>query len=219
MNRSWREFVLKNPGLPGESHFRVELGADYPVASALDAKGRGEGSRDTAQGIRDVLNGRESDYFEEYCIKISGVPHWFYMLVSPLKTREGGVVVSHTDISSLKAAEEALKKHQAQLQLVADTVPTVIAYLDENSRFLFVNEACRKWFQVSSADEIIGQHMSDIVGDEIYGRVRAEIETVLKGNTIKLERNAFRDPGRYVYVTDVPDLNDENEVTDFSSFW
>ena len=218
LNRSWREFVLDNPGLPPESQLKVEIGANYPEAAAGDAPAHGEGSEEIAQGIRDVLNGKQGDYFEEYCVKISGVERWFYMLVSPLKTREGGAVVSHTDISSLKAAEEALKKHQAQLQLVADTVPTVVAHLDKNSRFLFVNDACRKWFQVIAEDEIIGHHMSEIVGEELYDRVRAEIDAVLTGKTIKVERNGFLDPTRYVYVTYVPDRDNENDINGYFFF-
>ena len=218
LNRSWREFVLESPDLPAESQFRVEIGADYPEASERGASLLSEGSGDAAEGIRNVLNGKEGDYSEEFCIKMSGVSRWFYMLVSPLKTREGGAVVSHTEISSLKAAEEALKKHQTQLQLVADTVPTVVAHLDKSCKFLFVNEACRKWFQVSSKDEIIGHHMREVMSDEIYERVRLEIASVLRGNTIKLERNAIRDPSRYVYVTYVPDLTDENEINGFFFF-
>ena len=165
LNCSWHEFVLESPDLPAESQFRVEIGADYPEASERGASLLSEGSGDAAEGIRNVLNGKEGDYSEEFCIKMSGVSRWFYMLVSPLKTREGGAVVSHTEISSLKAAEEALKKHQTQLQLVADTVPTVVAHLDKSCKFLSSTRRAANGFRsvpkMRSSATICREVMSD----------------------------------------------------------
>ena len=110
------------------------------------------------------------------------------------------------DITDRKSAEEALRKNEAQLQLVADSVPVVIAYLDKESRFLFANKACLNWFGLADK-EIVGRHVADIVGRDIYKELLSEIESVLKGAEVRLERAALIDRTRYVQLTYKPDLD------------
>ena len=49
------------------------------------------------------------------------------------------------------------------LQLVADTVPALLAYLDDGVRYVWANETYRRWFGLS-LDSIRGRSMRDIVG-------------------------------------------------------
>jgi PAS domain S-box-containing protein len=217
LNRAWRELVQSYPNLERDSQFRVELGANYTEFCERNSSDFGKDARKAAKAIREVLAGTRDKYFLEYCCKLGGLSRWFYMLVAPLQTREGGAVVSHTDITNLKLAEEALKKHEAQLQLVADTVPTVIAYLDTERHFVFANEACRKWFRLSEG-QIIGHHIQEVTGAEAYEQLESEIDSVLKGDTVKIERAAILDPSRYIYINYVPDIDRDGNITGFFLF-
>ena len=170
-----------------------------------------------ASAIREILRGSRKRYFLEYCTNIAGRSAWFYMLVTPLQTREGGAVVSHTEITDRKEAENRLRKNEAQLQFVADTVPTIIAYLDTDRRFVFVNEACRKWFRRSTG-EIIGRHIMDVAGPVAYEKLRPEIDTVLGGEAITRKRSAYLDETKYIYANYMPDRDNDGNVQGFFLF-
>ena len=217
LNRAWQDFVLSNPSLAGDSQFRADIGANYPEFCEQSSSDFGGKAGQTAQAIREVLAGTRRRYFFEYCCRLFGDVRCFYMLVTPLQTREGGAVISHTDITSRKITEEALKKNEAQLQLVADTVPTVIAYLDTQQRFVFANEACRKWFGLSEG-KLIGRSVREITGDDVYEHLSREIDSVLKGETIKVERAAYLDSSRYVYMNYMPDHDADGNINGFFFF-
>ena len=58
-----------------------------------------------------------------------------------------------------------------RLQFVADTVPALLAYLDDGARYVWVNEAYRRWFG-RSPESIVGRHAREIVGEAAWAAVR-----------------------------------------------
>jgi two-component system cell cycle sensor histidine kinase/response regulator CckA len=216
LNRAWRDFKNSDE-LPEGSHFRAQVGSNYPELCAGNSEEFGEKASEIANSIREILGGSRRRYFLEYCTTISGRSAWFYMLVTPLQTQEGGAVVSHTEITGRKEAEDKLRKNEAQLQFVADTVPTIIAYLDTDRKFVFVNEACRKWFRRSTG-EIIGRHIMDVAGPAAYEKLCPEIDTVLSGEAITRKRSAYLDETKYIYANYMPDRDNDGKVQGFFLF-
>ena len=90
------------------------------------------------------------------------------------------------DISQRKAKEEALLESETQLRLITDSLPTMIAYLDSNQRYIFVNEHYAKWAG-RPKKEIIGRHTREILGEDTYALIHEHIANVLSGQSVTFE--------------------------------
>jgi PAS domain S-box-containing protein len=97
-----------------------------------------------------------------------------------------------------------------QLQLVADSVPSLVAYVDANARFRFVNRAYEKWFKCKRAD-ILGRQVHDVFGEGVWRVVEPQLSTALRGASVHFEaRLPFRDGQggpRWVDSTFTPDFD------------
>jgi signal transduction histidine kinase len=78
------------------------------------------------RGVRAVLDGAAAAFALEYSCPWLDEPRWFALQVTPLATDHRGAVVSHTDITERKRAEEGLRelgrqREQALAELRAKT--------------------------------------------------------------------------------------------------
>lgn len=102
-NAAWREYAAHN----GYSDLCGFVGANY-----LDVLDRMTGEDQqtvlaASAGIAAVVSGKVSHFQLQYAFHAPDETRWFIMKVTPVRDVEGRVVVSHEDISKLKAAELA----------------------------------------------------------------------------------------------------------------
>jgi PAS domain S-box-containing protein len=104
----------------------------------------------------------------------------------------------------------------ARLQLIADSMPALIAYVDGERRYQFTNRAHEEWFGVRSA-RLRGQNLGDAVGEAAYDVMRPHVDLALAGQRASFEAElAYRDGGpRYVSAHYVPDLDADGVVHGF----
>jgi PAS domain S-box-containing protein len=67
-----------------------------------------------------------------------------------------------------------------RLQLVANAVPALLAYVDERAHYVWVNQAYQRWFG-RSPESIRGRHVREIVGDAAWEEIQPLVERVLAG--------------------------------------
>ncbi len=136
----------------------------------------------------------------------------------PEVTRNGVVesvmTISH-DITEERGALRKLRASQAELRLIIDSMPGLVAYIDTEERYRRVNRTFEQWFG-GPIKSFLGRTILEAVGEQNYPRLAPHIAQVLAGNEVQFETtNHYADATRHVLVTYVPDLDDLGAVRGF----
>ncbi|MEO8524670.1 MAG: PAS domain S-box protein [Caldimonas sp.] len=233
VNAAWREFAAANARAGEDPHGRVDVGTSYlevcrPSAMAV------------AAGIRAVLAGESLAFTQEYRCDSSSQKRWYCMNVTPLRTRAGGAVVVHTDISAQKRHEAELARHRHHLEelvaersaelvaankalttadeflrKVAENIPGGVAYWDRDLRCGFVNKIYCEWLGLPR-EQVLGRHMPGLMSGALMAERNDRIAAALAGEAQRFEREEQRGAGgsTYLWVYYVPDWRD-GEVKGF----
>jgi diguanylate cyclase (GGDEF)-like protein/PAS domain S-box-containing protein len=118
------------------------------------------------------------------------------------------------EIRERREAQDALGRSREQLRLVTDSLPAAVAHLDNRGRYLFANRAYEKWMD-ASRESMLGLHISQVVGEEVYERIEDHIAVALSGREVTFGANVhFRDgQTRDVIATYVPDVDASGKVS------
>jgi PAS domain S-box-containing protein len=105
-----------------------------------------------------------------------------------------------------------------RIQLVTDTVPALLAYLDEGVRYVWANGAYQRWFG-RSPESICGRHARDVAGEAAWTAVQHHVARALAGEEVSYEARLDFGPGhaRDVRVSYVPDRDGSGRVRGFVS--
>ncbi|MCI0570612.1 MAG: PAS domain-containing protein, partial [Myxococcaceae bacterium] len=83
-----------------------------------------------------------------------------------------------------RQANQRIAESEAWLRLVVDSIPSLIAFVDADQRYVLCNDAFHTWFGVDPAT-LPGRTVREVVGEENYARVRPHIEQVLAGESVR----------------------------------
>ena len=72
------------------------------------------------------------------------------------------------DVTASASEADALRESEQQLQFVANTVPALLAFVDNDARYVWVNESYRRWFG-QAPETIRGRHVREVLGQERLG--------------------------------------------------
>jgi signal transduction histidine kinase/integral membrane sensor domain MASE1 len=111
VNESWR--AAREKGLMAE--IAGEAGASYLDVWAAAADQGSANARAGYDGIMSVLECTSSGFTLEYSSDERLGKQWWMMSVVPLKSPEGGAVITHTDISTRKRAELEAQRGRDEL--------------------------------------------------------------------------------------------------------
>lgn len=120
VNEAWRRISEQGED-DWDGHGRnTHVGLNYLQVCRVSVGKNSEGAKEAHDGILAVLEGRVPSFNLEYPCLIKGKLRWFTMNVTPLGGERGGVVVSHTDISERKWAEDSVRESEERLSLVLE---------------------------------------------------------------------------------------------------
>ncbi|CAN5407107.1 hypothetical protein BH10CHL1_BH10CHL1_01070 [soil metagenome] len=91
-------------------------------------------------------------------------------------------------------AEQALRHSEEQLRLITDAVPSLIAYIDHEEHYQFVNAAYERWFD-RPREQIIGHKLSEFVSETTHANARPYINAALAGQAVTFEVQTRRRDG------------------------
>jgi len=113
------------------------------------------------------------------------------------------------DISGRRQMEEALWESEQKLGLVMDGVPALLAYVDADMRYVYVNKAYADWYG-RTREDIIGKQVRDLLDDDVFERSLPNYQDVLRGIPVWYENRTVDTEGkeRFVSVRLIPDYRD-----------
>jgi len=122
------------------------------------------------------------------------------------------------DVSDRVQTEQSLQRSEEQLTLITDALPILIAYIDENQRYLYTNRTYEVWFG-KSRSSLQGKLIKEVLGKENYQRIQPYIESALGGATVSFEIQIIADNGSpyWVSASYIPDVDANGEVKGFFS--
>lgn len=110
VNDPWLHFSRANSSAAGVPARHTGIGANYLEACLVDSGPGSEQALQAREGIQAVLEGRLPSFQLEYPCHSPAEYRWFTMMVMPLgEGGEDGVVITHTDITSVRLAENDLR--------------------------------------------------------------------------------------------------------------
>jgi diguanylate cyclase (GGDEF)-like protein/PAS domain S-box-containing protein len=118
-----------------------------------------------------------------------------------------------SDITARKQAEQALHDSMEKLRVFADNVPAMTVSWDENLCCRFANKAFTEFFGLD-AGNIIGKHVREVLGGEVFREIEAYFAQVLQGYPVTYQRTRKLENGerRHIEVRLLPQLGDKGEV-------
>jgi PAS domain S-box-containing protein len=112
------------------------------------------------------------------------------------------------ELEQQRRTEGALRASAAQLRLITDNAPVLIAQLDCELRYKFTNRPGAARHQLEPQD-CIGRRVCDVIGASQYEVVRPRLEAALAGQTVEFEMEvdypAPHAGKRWKHVTYTPD--------------
>jgi diguanylate cyclase (GGDEF)-like protein/PAS domain S-box-containing protein len=113
------------------------------------------------------------------------------------------------DVTAQHDASAALAKSAADLQLVVNAVPSMMAYWNADLRCRFANTAYKDWFG-KAPGTLVGTHLRDLLGPGLFEQNRVYIEGALAGISQTFERTIPCPDGvtRYSLAHYIPDVKD-----------
>ncbi|WP_181703088.1 PAS domain-containing protein [Chthonobacter albigriseus] len=210
------------------------LGAKHPASLAAPMRQVwAEIWPDLADLVEAALSG-EATYRDNLPLVMNrhGAPEetWFTFSYSPMRDENGAVAgmfcacqeTTATVVASRRQAEEVrtrvlveaiLRERENELRMLADAMPVLVAYMDRDLVYQFVNRVYEDWFARPRA-EIQGRPVREIVGEAAFSAVESWFDRALAGERVTFDQHMpYEDsPPRHIRVEYVPRLRPDGRV-------
>jgi PAS domain S-box-containing protein len=109
-----------------------------------------------------------------------------------------------------RRVEEDLAFSEQRLQLIANSLPALIAHFDVDQRYNYANLAYKDWFGLEP-QQLFGRSIREVLGEESFSSVRPYVERALAGERVSFTTNTISEGGKArsldaIYVPDRDDL-------------
>ena len=144
-------------------------------------------------------------------------------LISPTNNKHfsadelGTLATNYNELVSAKLHRDSeLTKARRYIEGITEASPMLLAYVDAQRYYRFVNKRYKDWFQ-QRTQNYINKHMSDVIEDDIYQDISPYIDQVLSGQSVVFEKDLkFSDqPTKHIKANYLPDFNEQQKVQGF----
>ena len=177
--------------LTTEEAFRVDMA---PLRTALDGQeawsdvpfiilaARRTGSTRADEAVRAKLSGIVSNAI--VLERPIGSASLTSAIASAMRSRQKQFEMRDR-LRELETGREALTASEAELRLVADSLPVLIGFIDTDFRYRFANRAYEDWFYLSP-EQIVGRDVREVLGEEGFAIREAGMRSALAGEKVQL---------------------------------
>jgi len=142
--------------------------------------------------------------------------NYYNISYTPLRNRLGeiyAILDIAIDVTAQVKAQKAKEESEAHLQLLRDTVPAMIFYLDKNQRYQSYNTVFMDWFSVGET-EALGLSVREFIGEAAYAKTLPNLQMAYGGRQVKYEMFAPSRMGvdRWLNIVYTPHINTEGTV-------
>ncbi len=153
-------------------------------------------------------------------LRVLGQPlpgHGFVTLYSDVteQRRAEQVIREHNAELELRVAERTteLRRSEQQMRLITDSVPALIAYVDPQRHYRYVNRGYTEWFGLDpSKPEVISAR--EFLGPTTYESIKTHIATAFGGERIDFEYELEQISGKRIRARTslIPDIGIDGQV-------
>ena len=119
-----------------------------------------------------------------------------------------GLFAMFEDVTERYAAERAASQAQWEKQVIADRLPALVAYVDPQMRYRYVNRRFEDWYQRPAA-WFIGRAVEEVVGTDTFAVTGPLLQRAACGETLEFDyprrNDLLHPPDRVLRVQLVPD--------------
>lgn len=121
-------------------------------------------------------------------------------------------------LEKIQDGDSALRAREAQFRLVTNHAPVLLAQMDRQYRYKFVNQPYASYFG-RQPEEIIGKSAVEVVGPVQFETERPYIDRVLAGHSVQFELETVnpQNERRWSHVEYTPEKNGDGSVVGFVS--
>lgn len=125
-----------------------------------------------------------------------GLPQWIWWLIGIVCLVGVGLLATRYFLRrQVKLSTRNLERSRAELELIMDSIPEMISYLDTDLRYIYVAESYANWYGYSR-EEVIGKYVRDILPPENYVKVHPNLLKVVQtGEEMHYQHRATRYDG------------------------
>lgn len=116
------------------------------------------------------------------------------------------------DVTERKRVEDALIASERRIRTIADNLPAMVAHVDRDERYTFVNAALVRSLGMQHRD-VLGRTIEEVCGTEMYRVVRPLVAQAMAGGVVSFESQADRDGKAFHFQSHyVPDVGPDGTV-------
>ncbi|MCA9653913.1 MAG: PAS domain S-box protein [Myxococcales bacterium] len=131
--------------------------------------------------------------------------------------RVAAVLVAPDEDEPPLAETELVSLVADELADLSETAIIFISFVDTERRYRFVNRSYSRWFDPGDGLPLVGRHVREVLGEEVYREVEPMIDRVLAGETaeIDLDREIHDVGVKHVRVRYIPSRDARGQVRGF----
>jgi PAS domain S-box-containing protein len=115
-------------------------------------------------------------------------------------------------VHSISEAGRQHQKSEAHLRAITDNIPALIAYIDADERYRFVNQTFLDWYG-KTREQAIGKSLREVVGESIYSEIGPKLKQVLAGQRVTYQRAMIETTvPRTIEASWQPDFDEKGRV-------